>query len=63
MYWFQLISRATFIPLAGQVTLSYLQLDDALSATRLEDGRVKVWIHVADPTSLVQPGSLLDRYS
>lgn len=37
------------------------ELDDALSATRLEDGRIKVWIHVADPTSLVQPGSLLDR--
>ncbi|KAF6137806.1 hypothetical protein GIB67_040514 [Kingdonia uniflora] len=37
------------------------ELDDALSATRLQDGRINVWIHVADPTSLVQPGSKLDR--
>ncbi|XP_050380550.1 ribonuclease II, chloroplastic/mitochondrial [Argentina anserina] len=37
------------------------ELDDALSATRLLDGRVKIWIHVADPTRLVQPGTILDR--
>ncbi|KAI5682407.1 hypothetical protein M9H77_03635 [Catharanthus roseus] len=37
------------------------ELDDALSATRLQDGRIKVWIHVADPTSLVLPGSVLDK--
>ncbi|RAL52359.1 hypothetical protein DM860_007216 [Cuscuta australis] len=37
------------------------ELDDALSATRLEDGRIRVWIHVADPTSLVQPGSIIDK--
>ncbi|KAG9454669.1 hypothetical protein H6P81_007573 [Aristolochia fimbriata] len=37
------------------------ELDDALSATRLQDGRIKVWIHVADPSSLVQPQSILDR--
>lgn len=37
------------------------ELDDALSATRLQDGRIKVWIHVADATRLVQPGSILDR--
>ncbi|OVA16519.1 Ribonuclease II/R [Macleaya cordata] len=37
------------------------ELDDALSATRLQDGRIKVWIHVADATSLVQPGSKIDR--
>ncbi|XP_047340876.1 ribonuclease II, chloroplastic/mitochondrial-like [Impatiens glandulifera] len=37
------------------------ELDDALSARRMEDGRIQVWIHVADPTSLVQPGSKLDR--
>ncbi|KAL9264861.1 Ribonuclease II, chloroplastic/mitochondrial-like protein [Drosera capensis] len=36
------------------------ELDDALSATRLQDGKIKVWIHVADPTCLVQPGSLID---
>ncbi|CAL5420140.1 unnamed protein product [Camellia sinensis] len=37
------------------------ELDDALSATRLPDGRIKVWIHVADAASLVQPGSIIDR--
>ena len=29
--------------------------------TRLLDGRIKVWMHVADPTSIVQPGSIVDR--
>ncbi|KAI3782568.1 hypothetical protein L2E82_12619 [Cichorium intybus] len=38
-----------------------LQLDDALSATKLQDGRIKVWIHVADPASFGQPGSMIDR--
>jgi exoribonuclease-2 len=38
------------------------ELDDALSAARLPDGRIKVWIHVADPTSLVQPRSIIDRF-
>ncbi|URD84002.1 RNB [Musa troglodytarum] len=37
------------------------ELDDALSATRLPDGRIKLWIHVADPTCLVAPHSILDR--
>ncbi|CAH2042248.1 unnamed protein product [Thlaspi arvense] len=37
------------------------ELDDALSAARLSDGRIKVWIHVADPASLVHPGSIIDR--
>lgn len=37
------------------------ELDDALSATRLQDGRIKVWIHVADPTSLVQAGSIIEK--
>ncbi|KAK1320987.1 hypothetical protein QJS10_CPA03g01645 [Acorus calamus] len=37
------------------------ELDDALSATRLQDGRIKVWIHVADPTCFVQPQSIIDR--
>lgn len=39
-----------------------MQLDDALSATRLQDGRIKVWIHVADPAQYVQPGSIVDMY-
>ncbi|KAL6853692.1 hypothetical protein ACP4OV_019721 [Aristida adscensionis] len=37
------------------------ELDDALSATRLPDGRIKVWIHVADPTCLVKARSIIDR--
>ncbi|VAH13311.1 unnamed protein product [Triticum turgidum subsp. durum] len=37
------------------------ELDDALSATRLPDGRIKIWIHVADPTCFLQPRSILDR--
>lgn len=39
-----------------------MQLDDALSATKLQDGRIKILIHVADPTIYVQPGSIVDRY-
>lgn len=37
------------------------QLDDALSAMRLQDGRIRIWIHVADPTCYVQPQSIMDR--
>ncbi|KDP35636.1 hypothetical protein JCGZ_09074 [Jatropha curcas] len=37
------------------------ELDDALSATRLQDGRIKIWIHVADPARYVLPGSPIDR--
>ncbi|KAK1563296.1 hypothetical protein Q3G72_025588 [Acer saccharum] len=37
------------------------ELDDALSATRLQDGRIKLYIHVADPTRFLQPGSILER--
>ncbi|XP_050211898.1 ribonuclease II, chloroplastic/mitochondrial [Mercurialis annua] len=37
------------------------ELDDALSATKLQDGRIKIWIHVADPGRYVQPGSIIDR--
>lgn len=44
-------------------TLLIVQLDDALSATRLPDGKIKVWIHVADPTCLVAPCSIIDRFS
>ncbi|XP_024031231.1 ribonuclease II, chloroplastic/mitochondrial [Morus notabilis] len=37
------------------------ELDDALSATRLQDGRIGVWIHVADPTRFLHPGNIVDR--
>ena len=38
-----------------------IQLDDALSAIRLPDGRIKVWIHVADPTCMIKPRGIIDR--
>uniref|UniRef100_A0A1D1ZIP0 Putative ribonuclease sll1290 n=1 Tax=Anthurium amnicola TaxID=1678845 RepID=A0A1D1ZIP0_9ARAE len=37
------------------------ELDDALSAMRLQDGRIRVWIHVADPTCYLQPQDIIDR--
>ncbi|XP_020252520.1 ribonuclease II, chloroplastic/mitochondrial isoform X1 [Asparagus officinalis] len=37
------------------------ELDDALSAMRLQDGRIRIWIHVADPTCLVKRQSIVDR--
>ncbi|XP_024394538.1 ribonuclease II, chloroplastic/mitochondrial [Physcomitrium patens] len=37
------------------------EIDDGLSAIRLPDGRIKVWIHVADPTRWVPPMHLLDK--
>jgi ribonuclease R len=36
--------------------------DDAISATEEEgDGRRRVWVHIADVSAYVRPGSLLDR--
>ena len=34
--------------------------DDAISARR-EDGRVRVWVHIADVTAYVRPGGALER--
>lgn len=36
------------------------EIDDGLSVEFLEDGRQKIWIHIADPTRWVQPGDPLD---
>ncbi|MGK7941929.1 MAG: ribonuclease catalytic domain-containing protein [Crocosphaera sp.] len=36
------------------------EIDDGLSVEYLEDDRVKLWIHIADPTRLVTPGDELD---
>jgi ribonuclease R len=35
--------------------------DDAISAERLEDGVVRVWVHIADVAAHVRPGSHVDR--
>jgi len=35
--------------------------DDAISAELLEDGRTRVWVHIADVSAYVSPGSLVDR--
>lgn len=36
------------------------EIDDGLSLETLEDGRQRVWIHIADPTRWVVPGDELD---
>ena len=35
--------------------------DDAISAERLDDGAVRVWVHIADVAAHVRPGSHVDR--
>ncbi len=35
--------------------------DDAVSARREEDGRTRVWIHIADVSAYVRPGTALER--
>ncbi len=41
--------------------VSARDFDDAISAQRLADGGVRVWIHIADVTAYLKEGSLLDR--
>ncbi|WP_338462487.1 ribonuclease R family protein [Synechococcus elongatus IITB7] len=36
------------------------EIDDGLSCQRLSDGRLQLWVHVADPTRLIEPGDSLD---
>lgn len=36
------------------------EIDDGLSLDTLEDGRQRLWIHIADPTRWVEPGDELD---
>ncbi|KAH0861738.1 hypothetical protein HID58_089999, partial [Brassica napus] len=67
-----LLSESSDLDAARRIDLTHLkvyaidvdeadELDDALSATRLQDGRIKIWIHVADPARYVTPGSKVDR--
>ena len=35
--------------------------DDAISAEELPDGAIRVWVHIADVSAFVKPGSALDR--
>ncbi len=35
--------------------------DDAISAERRGDGRWRIWVHIADVSAYVRPGSLVDR--
>jgi ribonuclease R len=35
--------------------------DDAISAEALGDGRWRIWVHIADVSAYVRPGSLVDR--
>jgi ribonuclease R len=35
--------------------------DDAISAARLDGGRTRIWVHIADVSAYVRPGSLVDR--
>lgn len=39
---------------------STLEIDDGLSLETLEDGRQRLWIHIADPTRWITPGDELD---
>ena len=36
------------------------EIDDGLSCETLDDGRQKLWIHIADPTRWLTPGDVLD---
>ncbi|KAJ7539995.1 hypothetical protein O6H91_11G117600 [Diphasiastrum complanatum] len=37
------------------------EIDDGLSASLLPDGRIKLWVHVADPTRWINPEHLLEK--
>ena len=39
---------------------STTEIDDGLSAEMLPDGRLRLWVHVADPSRWLQPGDPLD---
>ena len=39
---------------------STTEIDDGLSVEYLADGTAKIWVHIADPTRIVEPGDELD---
>ena len=39
---------------------STTEIDDGLSVEYLADGTAKIWVHIADPTRIVNPGDELD---
>ena len=39
---------------------STTEIDDGLSVEYLSDGTAKIWVHIADPTQIVNPGDELD---
>jgi ribonuclease R len=41
--------------------VSARDFDDAISASEEDDGTRRVWVHIADVSAYVRPGSLLDR--
>ena len=41
--------------------VSAKDFDDAISAERLGDGAWRVWVHIADVTAFVRPGSRVDK--
>ena len=41
--------------------LTARDFDDAISAERLADGGTRIWVHIADVSAYVRPGSLVDR--
>ncbi|ERN40980.1 exoribonuclease R [Rubidibacter lacunae KORDI 51-2] len=40
---------------------STCEIDDGLSVEGLDDGRERIWVHIADPTRLLVPEDALDR--
>ena len=41
--------------------VSARDFDDAISAERTDAGGTRIWVHIADVSAYVQPGSLIDR--
>ena len=53
-------SDLTSLPTVTVDTAGTTDRDDALSAEELDDGRVRVWAHITDVTSLIPPGGPVD---